>query len=371
MASVLGAPPDYRSATTGLAFSFRSDRRVLKVTGKAPGEMLKGLLTNRLPSRYESLGGGGGSPSEKESDRKGFPEGAAAGEVVYSALLTPKGKMLTDMRVLLSSEGGYLLDLPAAGVEGAMAHFRKYLPPRLASVEASSGEMAVLTLLGPQGPGVLAAFLAGGLAPETMAGLFETMDASLELFLPRTSFGPTRITRNDDLRTPAWDVLSHSGGIRELGVRLEAGGAEIATEKTLRILRIERGRPAFGEDMTEETIPVEAGIQERAIDYGKGCYTGQEVIVRIRDRGAVNKHLRGLVLGEAPVPDRGEKLFEPGTERPVGWITSACRSPAFGQTLALAYLARRVAPGDELRLSGPGGAPAEVRALEGDPWPVP
>lgn len=370
MGSPVEAPLDYRFATTDLAFALRRDRRALKVTGKAPGEMLKGLLTNRLPSGLRRLGWSPGALPGEESpgERSPAAAGAAAGEVVYSALLTPKGRMVTDMRVFLSLEHGYLLDLPAAGEEGAMAHFKKHVPPRLAAVEAAPGEIAVLTLLGPRGAAVLAERLSERVDPPKMARALEALEEGGELVLRDTPFGAIRVTRNGDLGTRAWDVLSRPGRAEELEAELEAAGAECATERTLETLRIEKGRPAFGLDMDERTLPVEAGIQERAIDYTKGCYTGQEVIVRIRDRGQVNKHLRGLLLGDTPVPDPGQRLFLPGDERSVGWVTSGCRSPAFQQTLALAYVGRKVEVGEDVRVGGPDGSPARVRALGEESW---
>ena len=95
--------------------------------------------------------------------------------------------------------------------------------------------------------------------------------------------------------------------------------------------------------MDEGTIPVEAGIDDRAIDHGKGCYTGQEIIVRIRDRGHVNRHLRSLDLGDVPTPASGTELFAPdGTGKSVGRITSAVQSPKNGGVIALAYVRRGV-----------------------------
>jgi len=160
------------------------------------------------------------------------------------------------------------------------------------------------------------------------------------------------------------------------------------------VLRIERGTPLFGVDMTAETLPVEAGIHERAIDYQKGCYIGQEVIVRIRDRGKVNKSLRRILFGELEVPTGGTDLYLPG-DRPLpatgagvdrhpegdglpggsasrvsgkkaGWITSACRSPRFGQTIALGFVRQEVGGDDEVRLGRPEGPPGRVQALTPD-----
>jgi folate-binding protein YgfZ len=94
--------------------------------------------------------------------------------------------------------------------------------------------------------------------------------------------------------------------------------------------------------MDDTTIPIEAGVHDRAIDYDKGCYTGQEVIIRIRDRGHVNRHLRQLRLGDVPTPAKGTELLAHDSSKVVGKITSAVQSPKYGETLALAYVRRGV-----------------------------
>jgi hypothetical protein len=122
--------------------------------------------------------------------------------------------------------------------------------------------------------------------------------------------------------------------------------------------------------MDQETIPVEAGIHLRAVDYGKGCYTGQEVIVRLRDRGQVSRRLVGLLLGDAPLPPPGQEIFRPGGEKAVGWVTRAVYSPAFGEGAALGYLRREVAAGEEIRLGDPSGCHGRVAALGEEGWLV-
>ena len=136
-----------------------------------------------------------------------------------------------------------------------------------------------------------------------------------------------------------------TGAITALWKAMVAAGAVPAGLGVWSTLRVEAGRPVFGTDMDDKTIPVEAGIHERAIDYAKGCYTGQEVIVRIRDRGHVNRHLRQLMLGDVPAPHRGAELFVEGSAKSVGYVTSAVESPKFGQTVALGYV-RRGTEGD-------------------------
>lgn len=364
------AAGSYKAAVRGASFTLRDDRGALRVAGRAAGEMLKGIVTSGLPS-----------------------EGIGA-DVVYSALLTPKGKMVTDMRIFPDpGSGGYLLDLPDAGRVGALAHFGRYLPPRLAQVTDLSGSLRMVTIVGPDGPALIArARKAGGAVTppwkdaEMLAEKMEGLPVGSVITAPVTSpedssqagispedgsAGGGWITRNDDVRAPAWDVILPTNEARSLAASLEEAGAEPMDPVTFEILRVERGRPAFGRDMTEITIPLEAGIEHRAIDHGKGCYIGQEVVVRIRDRGGVARRLTGFLLGDASVPDQGTEIFEPGVARGAGWITSACRSPAFGETIALGYLARRVEVGGIVRVGGPDGPVARVRALTEDAWAPP
>jgi folate-binding protein YgfZ len=135
----------------------------------------------------------------------------------------------------------------------------------------------------------------------------------------------------------------------------------------LETLRIEEGRPRYGRELTEETIPTEAfestGLMSRAISFHKGCYTGQEVIVRIAHRGHVNRNLRGLLLGEAPAPAASAPLFHPETGKEIGWVTSSAHSPRAGQTVALAFVRRELGPGDRVRVGAADGAEATVSSL--------
>ncbi len=125
------------------------------------------------------------------------------------------------------------------------------------------------------------------------------------------------------------------------------------------MLRIEAGRPRWGAELNATTIPLEARLKERAISTTKGCYTGQEVIIRILHRGHVNWHLRGLLLGESAPPPLDAKLTQLDSEKVVARVTSACVSPRVDQTIALAYVRREIQSGAELRLAD-GGAPARV-----------
>jgi folate-binding protein YgfZ len=314
---------DYRAATEALAVFERGDRARLLVRGRAPGQMLKGILSGLMPPPPHELAGG-----------------VWAGRATYHAVLTPKGKMVTDLWAsLLGDEesAGYLLDVPAAGTEPLLASLARLLPPRFAKLENVSGETDAVAAVGPKAADVLSRAALDGRVTAAELGALEEGEW-------RSAGDPTEgllVTRNADVWPEAYVVEGPRQAVRSLRERLSADGATPAARETWTTLRVEAGRPEFGVDMDSDTIPPEAGIEGRAIDQGKGCYTGQEVIVRIRDRGHVNRSLRLLDLGDAPVPARGAELLAgDGSGKVVGRVTSAVRSPRHGATLALAYVAR-------------------------------
>lgn len=354
---------DYRAAFDGVAVSPGVDCHFLMVTGKAPGEMLNGLLSQSPPPPLRPLGdrSAGGAEAPEAAARK------YGGAAVYSTLLTSKGRMITDLRITSDPMGGFLLEIPGVGFQGAMAHFRKFLPPRLASVEDRSPSLAILTLLGSEAPGLLASALSGYGLPLSREEVGALGEGDV-LVLASPDDGIFRVRGNGDALVPGWDLILPVDSREAVRSSLVEMGATPLSEKTLDTLRIEKGRPLFGKDMDEDTIPLEAGIQSRAIDNQKGCYTGQEVVIRIRDRGHVNKELRGLLLGEAPEATFHQELFDPKKERSVGWVTSSVVSPHFGQTVALGYLQRTVKPGDTVRLGDAEGPAALVVALSDQGW---
>jgi len=138
------------------------------------------------------------------------------------------------------------------------------------------------------------------------------------------------------------------------GVRAALGVEEVPHE-VAEVLRIEAGRPRLGLDMDGSTIPEEAGLNERAVSFSKGCYVGQETVARLHYRGKPNRHLRGLRLS-APA-ERGDPILL--SDKEVGAVGSAAVSPTLGP-LALALVRREVVPGDTVSVCG---APAELVEL--------
>ncbi len=329
---------EYGAATEGVALFDLGHRTRLRVSGRAPRQMLDGVLTGTLPAPQ-----GGPAPDVR------------SGVGTYHAVLTPKGKMITDLLALLpgaEDDPGFLLDVPAAGRDGLLAHFGKFLPPRFATVTDLSDAWSAMAVVGPEAAGVLARLALGlrvesaDLATGAEGAWWSVGDAPEARIVARTA----------DVSSPAWYVYGPSDSVRALRDALVREGAVPAGAPVWEALRLEAGRPAFGPDMDEGTMPPEAGIVERAIDQTKGCYTGQEVIVRIRDRGHVNRHLRRLELDELAVPEPGTELYS-DEGKPVGLVTSAARSPRAGP-LALAWVRRGV---ERVRLGGASGPAVVVR----------
>jgi len=326
-----GTAEAYEAAVRGLALFERSSRTRLRVHGRAPRQMLNGIVTGTLPAAPEI--------------EPGRTQGGAAvsGTGTYHAVLTPKGKMISDAWVFLPGDeeaDGFLLDVPAEGAAALAEHLRKVLPPRLAALDDVSDRTGMIAVVGPDAAAALSRVAFGlRVEAEALTGLQEG-----EWIAVGPLPGALLVARTREVAPDAFWVFGPAVSVAALRTRLLDGGAVAGDEGTWTTLRVEAGRPAWGFDMSDATIPVEAGIHTRAIDHKKGCYTGQEVIVRIRDRGHVNRHLRRLVLGQGPLPEPGTELRSPdGDGKPVGWITSAVRSPVEqGGVVALAYVRRGV-----------------------------
>jgi folate-binding protein YgfZ len=318
---------EYNAARTGAVVVERDDRVQLRAHGRDPVRMLQGLLTNDI-------------------------EEAAADRAVYASLLTPKGRMIADLRALRQPDGSVLLDLDAGAHQGALAHLKKMTPPLFARFEEPAPRLATLGVYGPAAASVAAAAL-GIDVPRDMPedGVIRARFGEQEVVIIATRYAGVA----------GFDMLAPADARPALRHALLAAGAKSAGAATLEVLRIEAGRPRWGAELDAERIPLEAGLLERSISTTKGCYTGQEVIIRILHRGHVNWHLRGLLLGDAPAPAPGTELATENGGKTVARVTSASESPALGQTVALAYARREIEPGSELRT--PSGDVARVVEL--------
>ncbi len=137
-----------------------------------------------------------------------------------------------------------------------------------------------------------------------------------------------------------WDIWSESARRDAVWQQLSSVFAPL-DPAAAEVMRIEQGLPRWGSELTDEIIPIEANLEQRTIDYQKGCYIGQEVISRIKMSGQTNKRLCGLIsLDDVPLQS-GTKLAAPSTSaKEAGWITSATQSDRLGKQIALGYVKR-------------------------------
>jgi len=242
------------------------------------------------------------------------------------------------MRVLKLSTGDLWLDTERATTEVLRKHLDTYKIGRQVEVADESAAWSVHSLIGPAAGEVARV---GPLAPEHAQRFFER--DGIEVLAVATDLGLDLITR-----------VEQAERLREL---LAESGAVEVSEEAAEILRIERGRPRFGREMGEQTMPAEAGIVERAVDFEKGCYIGQEPVARLHYRGRPNRRLVGLRLSASAAAGESLRLGE----REVGTIGSACISPALGP-IGLAVVRREAESGDRLEI-GAAEATAEVTEL--------
>jgi len=284
------------------------------------------------------------------ADRRGYLQGLLTNDVAalapgtgcYSAYLTPQGRMIADMRVFELGDA-LLVDLESDVAETVRARWDQFVFSEDVKIESIGGSTAQIGVYGPRAGAVIASACAAGRStdePSPDAALLEDMPVHGS---GRWDFGgaPAIVIRSDDIGVEGFDIVVPSDRAAALLDRLTRAGGAVVSNEAVEICRVEAGRPRFHVDMDEETIPLEAGIEDRAISLTKGCYVGQEIIIRVlhRGHGRVARKLVGLVFDPAAgVPSRGEKVA--AGDREIGFITSAARSIALGRAIALAYVHR-------------------------------
>lgn len=324
--------PAYDALRSGTAVVRRTDRGVIRLCGADRATWLQGLVTNDVRA-------------------------LAPGQRLYSAYLTPQGRMIADLWVVATDEA-LLLDVPAPLAADLAARLDGLIFAEDVQVVDVSGEMPCTHVMGT---GVQ------GLVSPKLAGDEGRAKAGAGVLVADDTYGVPALVAYGDL-----DALLEAHGLS--GLR---GAMEVDLD-TFDVVRIEAGVPKFLVDMTGDTIPLEAGIAERAISFTKGCYVGQELIVRVTQRGGgrVAKQLVGLTLDEArsagpsldgardrPAPASGAPIH--AGDRAVGHVTSAAFSPRLGRVIALGYVHRDfVNPGTHLEvLDGATRRSALVTAL--------
>jgi folate-binding protein YgfZ len=324
----LTAPtPAYTALTEGCGWVDHSARGKLLLTGEDAAEFLNGQLSNDIVA-------------------------LAQGHGCYAALLTPKGKMLADVRALRLTPGtgiepdadGVWLDTERVALQGLFDTLRRYRIGYRVELHKRTLEQGLISLIGPAS-GERAAALAGLDAAALPASEHDHRRVRLggvDVLLVATDLG--------------FDLVCDAADTAPLARALADGGITTAEEADAEVARVERGRPRYGIELDDSVIPQEAGLNERAVSFTKGCYVGQETVARLYYRGKPNRHLRGLrfsgvgaeggVRGVGGVGGVGGVPLFKG-ERVVGQVASAVVSPRWGP-IGLALVRREVEPGEEV-----------------------
>ena len=326
----------------------RSDEGRLRVTGPDRAAWLQGLLTNDI----SAVKPGGGC---------------------YAAYLTPQGRMISDVRVL--ERGDFmLLDVPAAQKAYVLERLTTFIIMEDVAVDDVTGSLARVAVHGPGAAALIESVVKADHDTPAIASLAEHASTVAE-------FGdhPVVIAGSRELgdAVTGFDLYCPAPVKEELLRAITTAGAEPIASNAWHALRVEAGRPLFGVDMTTETIPLEAGIEDRAISFTKGCYVGQEIIIRVMHRGGgrVARKLVGLRPAAPAVLSSPDDAIAADTplfagEKSIGRITSAAWSPRAGQWIAMGYVHRDFAEDGTVVAIGDaasGTVPARVTKLPFEP----
>jgi folate-binding protein YgfZ len=306
----------YQALRRGAAWIDVSARGRIAVRGRDRARLLHNLTSNEI----KKLGSGSGC---------------------YAFLLGPQGRIQADL-TLLAFDDHILLDTEPELREKVAQHIRRYIVADQVEPEDVTASTCSIALEGPESAAVLAK--AGGTAP---GGDYQ-----------HVLWDETIVARVSLAGQPGFRIYAAAGAAGSIVNRLIGAGAQAASAEDARVVRIENGRPRYGEDIRDTSLPQETG-QMHAVSFSKGCYLGQEIVERIRAQGHVNRKL--VRLGLDSVPPAGAALSVDGAE--VGEITSSAQAPAGGGAVALAYVrAVYATPGQALAA---GDIPAVVIAVCG------
>ena len=319
----------YETARRRAAYIVRSDRGRIVVSGRDRAMYLQGLLTNDIVA-------------------------LKAGEGCYAAYLTPQGRMIADL-FMYELGDVMLVMLPRDVKDTVLARLDQFIFTEDVQLGDATDTFAEIAVVGPEAARVVAGVFDTG-TQETLAALPEHGNVRGQI-----DGNPAIVTRVADTGEAGFDLYVERPHGEALESTLMAAGVAKLDAEIAEAIRIETGVPQFHRDMDEETIPLEAGIESRAISLTKGCYVGQEIIIRVlhRGHGRVAKRLVGIVLDGESVPPRDAAVR--AGDRDIGRVTSGVLSPALERPIALAYVHRDfVTPGTEVTIDGVRAVVAEL-----------
>src|SRR5437868_15064958 len=307
---------EYSVLYNGALLFDRSDRMRIRISGPQAAELVTGMVTSDVSSLLP-------------------------GEGQYAAALTPKGKIVADLRIF-ALEDGLLIDTSAAAAPGWKDMVRKYINPRVAPYHDVTSELGDLGVFGRSSRFVISRVLDvddKDLAAPPLYGHISRPFADASVIIARVP----------EIDLEGFEIFVPATAIDTLRAAFQSAGIAQGSSETWEIARIESGRPQCGVDMDESTLPQEANFDELgAISYTKGCYIGQETVARVHFRGHVNRFLRRLRFVTRPAPPKGAELVDE-TGKVIGDIRSSALSPRFGG-VALGMVRREVPPGTTLQV---------------------
>jgi folate-binding protein YgfZ len=311
----------YQALSRGAVLFDRTDRLRMRIGGEKAVELVNGMVTSDVAA-------------------------LAPGAGQYSAALTAKGKVVADLRILRDAEG-LLVDTGAASARGWREMVGKYVNPRLAPYRDVSAETSDIAVAGGNAAALLSSVL--GVDPASLKSLEPYSHLSAE-----QGTSKVMIVKSPEISVECYDCILPRTEAELLRAALAAAGAVEGSNELWTILRIEAGRPEWGVEMNDTTLPQEALLDLfGAISFTKGCYIGQEVVARIHFRGHVNRLLRKLRFVTSALPQMGAAVHD-DAGNVVGDVRSTAVSPRYGG-IALGMIRREVEPGSTLHARWDGG----------------
>jgi folate-binding protein YgfZ len=297
-----------RAAVSGLFFDFSKNVK-LRITGTDRERYLNGQITNDVRKATEA-------------------------KAIDACLLDAKGKMTARVSLFATADS-YLISADAALQEALQPRLERYVIADDVIIEDVSDQFLIFHVISERAPSMAAA---------------------------------KWIVAAQRFNAPGWDIWLDAS-MREDSFSQLAGNFRFCNDDCAELARIEQGLPRWGRELTNEIIPIEANLEERCIDYEKGCYLGQEVVSRMKMSGQRNKQLCGLISTKNTPLAVGMRLFDASQKgKDVGWTTSAVRSPALDREIALGFVKRGAnSPGTKLEAVGPGegeGRPSAVEVVD-------
>jgi len=304
-----------------------SSRGRILVSGSEAVMFLNGLITNDMKS-------------------------LAVNAWMPAAFANVQGRLLAAVRIIHRADG-FLIDTESETRDDVIKLVERFTFAGDFKVTDLSTEMALLSVQGAKAADFVRSVLGEDAANIERRGVVNTQFESAAV----------TVIRDTHTAEDGFDLFVEANAATKIRDTLTNAGATTFSEQTLETLRIEAGIPRYGIDMDESNVVTESNLDD-AVSFTKGCYIGQEIIVRIKHRGHVAKKLAGVILDEATPAPRNSKIIS-NDEKEIGRVTSSTFSPRLNRAIALGFVKYDyLAPGTRIKVSSDvGSIDGEVSAL--------